>query len=175
MRRPMASLWRGILWSLEPCEPSRCPYCPGRPEPHWSLWGFYSRWAQNRKDKIRVRRYRCPFVKRTFSLLPDGLLPYQHFRTSVILGTLEALFIRRFPPVRCALACKLNRSTVRDLRLRFQFIAQRLRLLPGQEGALKPKALLIRLLRFGIDGVAAIFRDGKETEPKLSVVGVYRR
>jgi hypothetical protein len=155
-------------------EPSRCPYCPDRLERHWTLWGFYERWAQGRRGRIDVPRHQCRFVKRTFSVLPDGLLPYHYHRTAVILRTLQALFIEETALARWAKLKHLARTTVRHLREKFEGTVGRLRL-PGQEGALGPKAFLARLLELGADGIARIFRDWKEREPKHSVVGLYAR
>lgn len=170
----IASLWRGTLRSMEMPEPSRCPYCPDRPEPHWICWASYSRWAQGRHEKVDVPRHRCRFVGRTFSLLPDGLLPYHYHRTTDILRTIRALFIDEIPLARWASLRGLARTTVRHLREEFEEVVGRLRL-PGQEGALGPKAFVARLFRFGVDRVAEIFRDWKEMEPKHSVVGLYAR
>jgi len=174
MARLVASLWRGALRSLEMPEPSRCPYCPDRPEPHWIDWGTYSRWAQGRHEKIDVPRHQCKFVKRTFSLLPDGLLPYHYPRTAVLLRTLQALFIDGIPLARWAKLRGLCRTTVRHLSAEFEEVVGRLRL-PGQEGALGPKAFLTRLFDFGVNRIAEIFRGWKELEPKHSVVGLHAR
>ena len=174
MARWIASLWRGTLRSVEMPEPSRCPYCPDRPEPHWIRWASYSRWAQGRRRKIDVPRHRCRFVKRTFSVLPDGLLPYHYPRTAVILRTLGALYIEEIPLSRWARLRRLARTTVRRLRQRFEEAVGRLRL-PGQEGALGPKAFLARLLNLGTDRITRIFREWKELEPKHSIVGLYAR
>jgi hypothetical protein len=174
MARLEASLWRAVLRSLEMPEPSRCPYCPDRPEPHWIDWGCYLRWAQGRREKIHVPRHQCQFVKRTFSVLPDGLLPYHYHRTAVMLRTLQALFVDETPLARWAKLRHLCRTTVRHLREKFEETVGRLRL-PGQEGALGPKVFLARLFRLGADRIAEIFRDWKELEPKHSVVGLYAR
>lgn len=174
MARLMASLWRGALRSLEMPEPSRCPYCPERPEPHWIKWATYPRWAQGRREQIDVPRYRCRFTGRTFSLLPDGLLPYHYPRSAVILRRLRSFFMDGIPLARWARIEGMARTTVRHLREKFEDVVGRLRL-PSQEGALAPKAFLERLLGFGADGVAEIFRGWKELEPKHSVVGLYAR
>lgn len=174
MPRFMASLWRMALGSMEMPKPSRCPYCPDRPEPHWISWGSYLRWAQGRRRQIHVPRYWCPFAKHTFSLLPDGLLPYHFYRTPFILQTLQAIFLDGIPPARWASLRHLGRTTVRHLREEFEQVVGRLRL-PGQEGALGPKAFLSRLFRLGGNRIAEIFRDWKEREPKHSVVGLYAR
>ena len=174
MIRLVASLWRSILGSLEMPEPTRCPYCPDRHERHWTSWSSYPRWAQGRRDRVHVPRYWCPFAERTFSLLPEGLLPYHYHRTPVILRTLRALWIEEIPVSRWARLRRLARTTVRHLREKFEEVVRRLRL-PGQEGALGPKAFLVRLLGFGADRIAKIFRAWKEREPKHSVVGLYAR
>jgi hypothetical protein len=174
MARWIASLWKGTLRSFEMPEPSRCPYCPDRPEPHWIAWANYSRWGQGRRQKIDVPRYRCRFTGRTFSLLPDGLLPYHYYRTAVILRTLGALFLEGIPLARWAKSRQLARTTVGHWRERFKGAVGRLRL-QGQEGALGPKAFLDRLFRFDVDRIAQIFRGWKELEPKHSVVGLYAR
>ena len=174
MAHVVASLWRGALRSLEMPKPSRCPYCPDRPEPHWIAWASYSRWAKGRRKRIDVPRYRCRFTLRTFSLLPDGLLPYHYYRTAVLLRTLRALFIEGIAVARWARLKHLARTTVRHLKEKFEQAVGRLRL-PGQEGALEPRAFLARLLSFGPDSIARIFRDWKELEPKHSIVGLYAR
>jgi hypothetical protein len=155
-------------------KPSRCPYCPDRPEPHWISWASYSRWAQGRRQKVDVPRHQCRLVKRTFSLLPDGLLPYHYPRTAVMLRTLHALFIDEIPLARWAELRGLARTTVRHLKEKFEETVGRLRL-PDQEGALGAKAFLARLFQFGVNRIAEIFRNWKEMEPKHSVVGIYAR
>lgn len=174
MAHQVASLWRGALRSMEMPEPSRCPYCPDRSERHWTLWGFYQRWAQGRREKIDVPRHQCRFVKRTFSVLPDGLLPYHYQRSAVILQTLRSIVVEEIPVARWAKLKHLARTTVRHLCAEFEEVVGRLRL-PGQEGALGSKAFLARLLEFGAEGIARIFRGWKELEPKHSVVGLYAR
>jgi hypothetical protein len=155
-------------------EPSRCPYCPDRPEPHWIRWSWYQRWAQGRRERINVPRHQCRYVKRTFSVLPDGLLPYHYHRTAVMLRTLHALYIEAIPLARWARLRNLARTTVRHLREQFEEVVRRLRL-PGQEGTLGPKPFLGRLFGFGVARIAQIFRGWKELEPKHSVVGLYAR
>ena len=174
MAHLVASLWRGTLRSLEMPEPSRCPYCPDRAEPHWISWSTYPRWAQGRRARLHVPRYWCPFAERTFSLLPEGLLPYHYYRTAAILQTLREIVVEEVPVARWAKLRHLARTTVRHLREEFEDSVGRLRL-PGQEGALGPQAFLTRLLELGADGIARIFRDWKEREPKHSVVGHYAR
>jgi len=170
----VASLWRGVLRSLEMPEPTCCPYCPDRPEPHWISWGSYPRWAQGRRQRVGVPRHQCRFVERTFSVLPDGLLPYHYHRTAVILRTLRAIYIEEIPLSRWARLRRLARTTVRHLRERFEDAVRRLRL-PDHEGALGPKAFLVRLFQFGANRIAQVFRGWKELEPKHSIVGLYAR
>jgi hypothetical protein len=174
MRCVFASLWHTAVGSLAPCEPSGCPYCPGNPSPHWTGWGSYRRWAQGRREKIDVGRKRCRIVLRTFSLLSDGLLPYQYLRAAEILKRLWMLLVEGVAPSTCARREHLARTSLRRLKSRFSLAVPRLRL-PGQEGALGPTDFLRRLLSFGTDGVAKIFRAWKELEPKHSILGFYRR
>ena len=157
-----------------PCAPSCCPYCPDRPERHWIKWSFYCRYAAGAAEKIKVQRYRCGFTRRTFSLLPDGLLPYHHAHAAGMLADLQALFVAEQPTSRWARRNDAARTTLRRLKARAAAMLLRLRL-PGQEGALAPAAFLERLIAFGADRIAAIFRAWKELEPKHSIVGCYAR
>jgi hypothetical protein len=157
-----------------PCAPSRCPYCPDRPERHWIKWSFYGRYAEGAAEKIRVQRYRCNFTRRTFSLLPDGLLPYHHAQAAGILADLHALFVEERATSTWARRKDAARTTLRRLKARAAMMLLRLRL-PGQEGALAPAAFLERLITLGVDRIAAIFRAWKELEPKHSIVGFYAR
>jgi hypothetical protein len=174
MSHVAASLWNTVLASLSMPPPSRCPYCPNRKERHWKSWGFYERYAQNERERIHVPRHSCPFAGRTFSLLPDGLLPYHFLRTAEILSRLAALFLDDVPPTRWARLHAVARTGARRLKSAFAGIATRLRL-PGQEGALSPADFLRKLFTFGVDRVAGIFRAWKELEPKHSIVGIYAR
>jgi len=170
----IASLLGTLLTSLAAPDPTRCPYCPDRPKPHWISWGCYQRYAEGRSRKIDVDRRRCRFVGRTFSLLPDGLLAYHHARTATILRHLLALFVNERPLSAWARLQGVARSTLRGLRARVARVLAKLRL-PDQEGALPPAAFLTRLLGLGADRVAEIFRAWKELEPKHSIVGFYAR
>jgi hypothetical protein len=174
MEALMARLWGTALGSLAPCEPSRCPYCPDREGRHWIKWGSYSRYAEGTSEKIDVQRYRCRFTKRTFSLLPDGLLPYHYLRTAMILAHLHALFFEDRATSTWARLTQITRTTMRRLKARAASILLRLRL-PGQEGALAPAAFLERLLALGVEKIATIFRAWKELEPKHSIVGFFAR
>jgi len=174
MGASIASLWGTAVSSLARRDPTRCPYCPDRPEPHWICWGCYSRYAERCRRRIDVGRHRCRFKKRTFSLLPDGLLPYHHARAATILKHLWTLFVEGVRATVLAHLRHVARTTVRRLRDRAASILMRLRL-PCQEGALTPADFLTRLLALGADAIAEIFRDWKELQPKHSVVGFHRR
>jgi hypothetical protein len=170
----LASLWCTALGSLDPVEPSCCPYCSDRPARHWTKWAFYSRYAQNASEKIDVQRYRCRFAKRTFSLLPDGLLPYHYARTASILADLHAMFVEHHPTSTWARLKGAARTTLRRLKAGAALVLARLRL-PGHDGALAPDAFVKHLLAFGVEKIAAIFRAWKQLEPKHSIVGFYPR
>lgn len=174
MAASIASLWGTILASLAPREPTRCPYCPDRPEPHWICWGCYRRYAERRTRKIDVDRHRCPFAKRTFSLLPDGLLPHHHARAATILNQLWTMFVDGVRATALAHLRRVARANARRLKDRAASILAHLRL-PGQEGALAPADFLRRLMALGADRVAEIFRGWKQLEPKHSIVGFYER
>jgi len=174
MTASIASLWGTLLSSLAPAEPTRCPYCPERAEKHWSGWGRYHRWAERRRRKIPVGRHRCPFAKRTFSLLPEGLLPYHYARTATILGRLWKLFVEEARATVFADLAHAARTTIRRLKEDAASVLRKLRL-PGQEGALAPAEFLKRLVALGAERIAEIFRAWKELDPKHSIVGFYRR
>ncbi len=174
MSSAFASLWHTALGSLAPCEPSRCPYCPDNPIPHWIGWGSYQRRAQGRREKVDVGRQRCRVRGRTFSLLADGLLPYQYLRAAEILKRLWMLFVEGVATSTYARQEQIPRSNLRRLASDFSESVPRLRL-PKQEGSLGPVAFLKRLLSFGADRIAQIFRGWKELEPKHTILGFYRR
>ena len=159
-------------------EPSRCPYCPADSTPHWIRWGTYSRYAGDPFDPCRrekVRRYRCKICKRTFSLPPDFLLPYCGIRTGAVLDCFHAFFSKKKIAVsKMARKLKVTRAGVRYLKTRFLRVLPKLRL-PGREGFLAAPAFLGALSEMEGAEVAALFRDWKEREPKLSIVGVYAR
>ena len=170
----IAGLCQVVLASLVLCEVSRCPYCPDRTDKHWIKWGFYWRYVQGREEKIPVGRNQCRFVRRTFSLLPDGVLPYRYLRADAIVQGLEALFLREVPASTYARKRTLPRTTVRRMKATFATIVRHLRL-AGQEGSLGPAAFLRRLFGLPVDRIAEIFRDWKEREPKHSLLGIYAR
>jgi hypothetical protein len=121
-----------------------------------------------------VGRWRCPFAKRTFSLLPDGLLPYHYARAATILRNLRNLFVGETRATARAELSHGARTTLRRLKERAGTIIARLRL-PGQEGVLSPATFLTRLEALGADRIAEIFRAWKELDPKHSIVGFYAR
>ncbi len=169
-----ASLAWMALASLKPREPSRCPYCPTRPDPHWAKWGSYRRWAPGRKEKIRVQCYHCPFAGRWFSLLPEGLLPYRYRTTAWTLKTLDALVVQEIPVSRWSRLKKIARTTLRRVKASFERAVGLLRL-PGHEGRLSPAEFLRTLARRGVQAVQDLFTGWKELEPKHSIVGLYAR
>lgn len=124
--------------------------------------------------RIKVPRYLCRLTRRTFSLLPDALLPYHHPTTATILGWLTEIFVKGSGVATVARMTGVARGTVRGIRTRFEKAAAVLRL-PDHEGALGPAAFLEHLTAFGPDGVAALFATWKELEPKHSIVGVHPR
>jgi len=157
--------------------PSRCPYCPADAPPHWTRWGSYERYSGSRRDpsqRVAVPRYWCKIVKRTFSLLPDGLLPYYGQRTVLVLFALHALFVRNVALNSLAGRISIARGTLRHLRSRFERVVSVLRL-PGREGALGAAAFLKVLAGTVAATVVSLFRGWKEGEPKHSVVGIYVR
>ena len=68
----------------------------------------------------------------------------------------------------------VTRGAIRYLKARFLRTLPKLRL-PRREGMLEASAFLTALSDMGPDVAADIFRDWKEREPKLSIVGVYAR
>ena len=162
--------------------PSCCPYCAADAPRHWIRWGSYERYAGDPDDSnrgIAVPRYRCKFTGRTFSLLPDELLPYCSLRTCLVLSSLRALFLGEegaLPVALSTLARRISvpRGTLRRLRARYLRAAPRLRL-PSQEGALGKDALLRILLQIESQRLLDLFRSWKERAPKHSIVGIYAR
>lgn len=122
-----------------------------------------------------MQRYRCKIEKRrTFSLLPDCLLPYHGFRVGDILRWLYAMLVKRIGASTLALQVSRPRKTLADLKNKFLGVLNRLRL-PGRAGALDPPEFVKSLARITGDAVAGLFRGWKEQEPKHSVVGIYPR
>ena len=157
--------------------PTRCPYCPVDAPPHRTRWGSYQRYSGDRKDpnrKVSVRRYRCKIKRRTFSLLPDGLLPYCGERTGFVLMCLHALFVQKEALSTLSRRASVARGTLRHLRARFLRVASVLRL-PEREGAFDAAGFLEVLADTAAATVVFLFRGWKEREPKHSVVGIYAR
>lgn len=172
------TLSNNTLRQTGPCPvPSRCPYCPADTPPHWIGWGRYERYAGDRKDpnqKVAVPRYRCKLVRRTFSLLPDGLLPYCSVRAGHVFSSLYALLVQKVAVNTLSRTEGMARGTLRHLKARFLRTVSVLRL-PWREGALGAAAFLEVLAQKASPTVVALFRSWKEVEPKHSVVGIYVR
>jgi transposase-like protein len=175
-RALFASVLLSTLGAAAWPKPSRCPYCPGADHPHWIKWGFYERYAQKRKRgsrRVRVQRYRCKIVRRTFSLLADSLVPFQFHTVANILRWLYRLLVEQAALAQVSRAASVARTTLRNLRDRFVGVVPRLRL-PGRPAALSPPEFLKALGREG-NAVIDLFRNWKQLEPKHSVVGIYAR
>ena len=158
-------------------KPSRCPYCPGYVLPHWTGWGSYSRYGGDPDEpskRIAIPRCRCKIVCRTFSLLPDPLLPYCNVRTVFILDWLHALIVRGVGLNTLARHVGVTRGTLRYLKGRFLRVLPKLRL-PGHEGALAPVDFMTNLADMDCASIADIFGVWKEREPKFSITGIYLR
>lgn len=166
---PILSLLVPASWRT----PLRCPYCAAAGMDCSIKWAFYERFACG-ASRIRVQRYFCRIARRTFSLLPDALLPYHNPATATILGWLTDIFVNGTGVATVARMSGAARGTVRGIRARFEKTVRKLRL-PGHEGVLEPAAFLNQLAALGPDGVADLFAEWKELEPKLSIVGVYPR
>ncbi len=165
------------LQSIACVLPMRCPYCPAAAPWHCTGWGSYERYSGDRKDpnhKVSVQRYRCKIKRRTFSLLPDGLLPYCGERTGFVLLCLHALFVRKEALSTLSRRSSVARGTLRHLRARFLSVVSVLRL-PEREGALDAAGFLEVLADTATATVIDLFRGWKEREPKHSVVGIYAR
>jgi hypothetical protein len=169
--------------------PSRCPYCAADVPVHWIRWGSYERYAGDPDDasrRVAVPRYQCKFTERTFSLLPDDLLPYCSVRTPRVLSSLRALFVGKgegtspVPLSTLARSVSIPRGTLRRLKRRFLRTVPLLRL-PPRAGPLSPATFLAVLLGDGTSleeapgSVLEVFRAWKEREPKHSIVGIYAR
>lgn len=165
------------LRSLGCVLPSRCPYCPADAPPHWIGWGSYERYSgdgEDRSQRVAVPRYRCKLTRRTFSLLPDGLLPYCGERAGLVLGWLYALYVQKVALSTLSRREGVARGTLRHLRARFLRTVSILRL-PHGEGATGAPTFLEALAQKGSVAVAELFRVWKEREPKHCVVGIYAR
>ena len=166
------------LCRLDPCPaPSHCPYCPAETVPHWIRWGHYKRYAgdpQHASQKVAVARWQCKIVARTFSLLPDALLPYCSIRTGLVLEWLHALYVEHIPVSSMARGVHVARGTLRGLSVRFRRALPHLRL-PRSQAALPTATFLEVLAKLEPTVIVALFRAWKEYEPKHSVVGIYQR
>lgn len=125
-------------------------------------------------------RFRCNITRRTFSVLPDGLLPYCSLRTALVLSLLDALYLQGAALNTLARTRGVARGVLRSLKARFQRVVSVLRLpaqagLPECEGAFGAGAFLDALCRKERSSLTALFRSWKEQEPKHSVVGIYAR
>lgn len=157
--------------------PSRCPYCLADAPRHWTRWGSYQRYGGDPKDpsqRIAIARYWCRLVRRTFSLLPDSLLPYCRVRTGFVLDWLHTLFTEGSGLNTLARYVGVARGTLRYLKVCFLRTLPKLRL-PRHEGALAPVEFLSILADMGSAPIANLLRDWKESEPKHSIVGIYLR
>ncbi|MEK6717567.1 MAG: hypothetical protein AAB253_06615 [candidate division NC10 bacterium] len=164
---------RAVAWRA----PSVCPYCPGGRAGHWIRWGFYERYAEGCREphgRIRVQRFFCLIVERSFSLLPDSLLPYRFFTASHILRWLYALVVEKVALDAVARGERVARGTLRNLRRAFLRTVRTLRL-TGRAAASEPPAFLSALAHLGDPAVADLFRDWKQREPKHSVLGFHPR
>ena len=154
--------------------PSCCPYCPTSEGHHWIRWGFYPRWGEGEKERLAIQRYRCRITKRTFSLLPDSLLPYHYFSTGRLLQWLHTIFVGAIALGTLARRESIGRSTLQHLRRCFLGVIGKLRL-PGRPAALAPPAFLELLADMKSAALGDLFADWKELEPKHAVVGIYSR
>ena len=157
--------------------PSRCPYCPAEAPRHWIGWGSYERYAGDPHDsnrRISVPRYQCKLTQRTFSLLPDELLPYCSVAVPVVLSSLRALFLENVPLSELARRISIPRGTLRHLKARYLCTRPLLRL-PPHEGALGAAPFLALLTLQASASIDDLFRSWKEREPKHSIVGIYAR
>jgi hypothetical protein len=166
------------LHRLQPCPvPSRCPYCPAETPCHWIRWGHYKRYAADpdlASQKVAVPRWQCKIVARTFSLLPDALLPYCSIRTGVVLEWLQALYVEDTPLCSLGRRVHVARGTLRGLSARFRRALPHLRL-PRRPVALPAATFLHALAKLEPPAMVSLFRGWKESEPKHSIVGIHQR
>lgn len=166
------------LRRVDPCpKPSRCPYCPVHTPPHWIGWGCYERYAGDPEQPVRkvvVPRYQCKIQQRTFSLLPDALLPYRSLRTSVILAWLYALFVEAVPLSRLAHQVHVARGTLRGLCAGLLRAVPHLRL-PRQRAARPAAIFLEALAQLPPTTLVGLLQAWKEREPKHCLVGIHPR
>jgi len=145
--------------------------------PHWTRSGYYWRYAGDEADlsrKIAIARWQCKINRRTFSLLPDTLLPYCSRQTARVRAWLTVLCVEGVGVSTLARRVGVARGTLRGLLRRFRRVVSWLRL-PSQEAALTPAGFLQRLTALQPPAMLGLFRQWKELEPKHSLVGIYRR
>ena len=153
--------------------PTRCPYCPATTCYHWIRNASYGRYGLD-SERIRIPRWLCKITKRTFSLLPDALLPYHSTTTTRILQWLNHTFVNGHGMATTAKFFSAARTTVRRVCAKFYQAVKVLRL-SGQAGVLPPAEFLRRLFSNSGSQVATLFVAWKEREPKHSLVGMYPR
>lgn len=152
--------------------PTRCPYHPNLPA-HWTKHGSYERYGVE-SERIKVPRFDCKIADRTFSLLPDALLPYQGRTTATLLGWLDHMVVQEHGTASAARFFSAPRTTLRRIRSKFKTAVKVLRL-PGQHGVLAPRTFLQRIAGLGLDAIVHLFAEWKQREPKHSLVGMYPR
>lgn len=153
--------------------PTCCPYCPMTKHCHWRKNGTYPRYGLG-QERIRIQVWECLITRRTFSLLPDALLPYQQTTTECMLRCLHSMVISGRGAASTARTFRLHRNTARSIREKFYRAVKILRL-PGHAGALDPVAFLRRLAALSLNAVADLFSSWKELEPKHSLAGFHPR
>lgn len=156
---------------------TRCPYCPADSPLHWIHWGSYERYAGDPDEpskRIDVPRYWCHIAGRSFSLLPDWLLPYCRSQTGFVIQWLRALLIEGVAANTLARKAGVTRRLLRGLKARCLRTLPKLRL-PWHEGALEAARFLNMLAQAEAAAVVNLFRGWKEREPKLSIVGIHFR
>jgi len=108
-------------------QPSFCPSCrvPVAPKKH----GFYWRYLLtiNFKQRIRIRRYYCPYCKKTLSYLPSFCLPHFQYALEIIYFALQLFFVHGYSARLCI---SLLRQTMNDTcscwdRAHLQFYVRR--------------------------------------------------
>jgi hypothetical protein len=124
-----------------------------------------------------VQRYRCKIGRRrTFSLLPDSLLPYHSLGVANILKWLYAMLVKHIGASTLSDTESRPRKTLSDLKNKFLRVVKVLRLPGRRSGAvLDPPKFLQSLAQMLDAEVAGLFGSWKELEPKHSILGIYAR